>query len=123
MLPKKQIELSGVMLHMAHAVEHQLAKGEPEGSVLTHMSRLVLSEIRQGGNAFFAAVLQIGSQLRLGVGLLRETAFGVQFPLIEGRRRSEPFSRARELQVKKEEGVVGQIPKPDDPVGVPRRRC
>lgn len=119
MLAKKQIELSGVMLHMAHAVEHRLAKGEIERAELTDAARLVLGEIGQNGTAFFAAVAQIGCQLRLGPGPLREKARGIQFAQVEGRRWSKPHSRTGELQIEKEEGVISQIPKPDDPVVVP----
>ena len=71
-LSQKKVELGGVVLQVAHAVQRQLGKAQIERSPLAPLARFLLGQCHDRRAAFLAAVSQIRADFVLGIRAFRE---------------------------------------------------
>jgi hypothetical protein len=60
MLTQQQIQLPGVVLHVAHVVQNQLEDAEVSAEILESGLGFFVGQTENGGSGFFTTMLEVG---------------------------------------------------------------
>jgi hypothetical protein len=111
MLTQQQIQLPGVVLHVAHVVQNQLEDAEVSAEILESGLGFFVGQTENGGSGFFTTMLEVGLYFGFAVNAIWHHARRIKLVKGKWRRWCESCWRFREPKIQPEQRVIHQVPK------------
>src|SRR5262249_46225883 len=109
-LPEEHVQLGGVLLDVAHVVEHQLGKRKLAPATSPQTRSLFIRQRLDRRLALLTIVCEIPTEFGPCIDSFGEHAGWVKLAERKWSGGSEPFLRARKVEIEPEQRVVCEVP-------------